>query len=204
MRTTVLIIGLVLLLVANFLMMYSSPLGMVERFTDASGNVMPIPIVDPSTVDTSMLTDAQKKQLAAAQAAAMQQAGAMQPASTLINPSGLTPMPPTKSVDGFTSYNLSSGAGAKDSYQPIGSFDGVKLSTGNDSSWRYTSPNVPLRGPAFIPGPDSLFIFKNNQVKPECCGASFSGDVGCVCTTKEQREYINMRGGNRTGAGSDF
>ena len=202
MRTTVLIIGLVLLLVANFLMMYSSPWGMVERFTDASGNVVPVP-----TAGTSMLTDAQKKQLEAAQAAAMQQAGAMQPGSMLMNPTASTAIPPAlpvTSVDGFTSYNLSSGAGAKDSYQPIGSFDGVKLSTGNDSSWRYTSPNVPLRGPAFVPGPDSLFIFKNNQVKPECCGASFSGDVGCVCTTKEQREYINMRGGNRTGAGSDF
>ena len=199
MRTTVLIIGLVLLLVANFLMMYSSPWGMVERFTDASGNVVTVP-----TAGTSMLTDAQKKQLEAAQAAAIQQAGAMQPGPMATNPpSAVTVMPPPlpmtgKTVDGFTSYNLSSGAGAKDAYKPIGSFDGIKLSTGNDSSWRYTSPNVPLRGPAFVPGPDSLFIFKNNQVKPECCGSSYSSDMGCVCTTPQQRKYITTRGGNRT------
>jgi len=41
-------------------------------------------------------------------------------------------------------------------------------------------------------------MFKNNQCKPECCGASFSCDGGCVCTTPEQRDLINQRGGNRT------
>jgi hypothetical protein len=47
-------------------------------------------------------------------------------------------------------------------------------------------------------GPDNLFIFKNNQCKPECCGASFSCGGGCVCTTPSQRDFINSRGGNRT------
>lgn len=91
-------------------------------------------------------------------------------------------------------------AGAKDAYQPIGAFDGVKLQTGNSSSWRYTKPNEPLNGyfPKFTPGSDNLFMFKDNQCKPECCGASFSCDGGCVCTTPEQRDFINTRGGNRT------
>jgi hypothetical protein len=99
--------------------------------------------------------------------------------------------------EGFRSYNP---AGAKDAYQPIGPYDGVRLSTGNSSSWRYTSPNEPLKGnfPKFAPGPDNLFMFKDNQCKPSCCGASFSCDGGCVCTTPEQRDYINTRGGNRT------
>jgi hypothetical protein len=35
-------------------------------------------------------------------------------------------------------------------------------------------------------------------VKPECCDASYASDTGCVCTTPQQRNYINMRGGNRT------
>jgi len=93
-------------------------------------------------------------------------------------------------------------AGAKDQYQPIGSFDGVRLQTGNSvSDWRYTSPNEQLQGnyPKFEVGADQLFMFKDNQVKPECCGASYSSYGGCVCTTPEQRNYINMRGGNRTG-----
>jgi hypothetical protein len=109
--------------------------------------------------------------------------------------------------EGFTSYSGSPG-GAKDAYQPIGAFDGIKLSTGNPGeSWRYTKPNEPLNGyyPKFKVGPDNLFMFKDNQCKPECCGASFSCDGGCVCTTPEQRDYINTRGGNRTPGGNpDF
>jgi hypothetical protein len=89
--------------------------------------------------------------------------------------------------------------GAKDKYEPIGAFDGVTLSTGNKvSSWRFTAPDEQLLGAEFTPGDDSLFIFKNNQCKPECCGASFSCSGGCVCTSPEQRSYINGRGGNRT------
>jgi len=112
-----------------------------------------------------------------------------------------------KKAEGFSSYSGSPG-GAKDAYQPIGAFDGIKLSTGNPGeSWRYTKPNEPLNGyfPKFKVGPDNLFMFKDNQCKPECCGASFSCDGGCVCTSPEQRDYINARGGNRTSGGNpDF
>jgi hypothetical protein len=102
-------------------------------------------------------------------------------------------------VEGFASYFLSEAAGSKDNYSPMGAYDGVTLPTGNNvSSWRYTAPNEKLLGDEFVPGPDSLFMFKNNQCKPECCGASFSCGGGCVCTTPEQRQYIAGRGGNRT------
>ena len=94
-------------------------------------------------------------------------------------------------------------AGAKASYQPMGAFDNVKLETGNGSEWRYTKPNEPLNGPEVEVGPDNLFMFKNNQCKPECCGASFSCDGGCVCTSPQQRNLINTRGGNRVMSG-DF
>jgi hypothetical protein len=101
--------------------------------------------------------------------------------------------------EGFESYFLESAGGAGTGYEPIGPFDNVKLQTGNSvSTWRYTAPNESLLGPEFQPGPNSLFIFKNNQAKPECCSASYATDTGCVCTTPQQRNYINMRGGNRT------
>jgi hypothetical protein len=104
---------------------------------------------------------------------------------------------PRVGAEGFTSYYLSQAGDVKAA--PIGAFDGVRLtSKGGAEPWRYTAPNEPLNGPAFQVGPDNLFMFKNNQVKPECCGSTFSGNGGCVCTTKEQRDYINMRGGNRT------
>ena len=107
-----------------------------------------------------------------------------------------------KGKEGFMSYS-GSPAGAKDVYQPMGPFDNVKLQTGNSSDWRYTKPNEPLNGPEVEMGPDSLFMFKNNQCKPECCGSSFSCGGGCVCTSPQQRDYINTRGGNRSISG-DF
>jgi hypothetical protein len=103
-----------------------------------------------------------------------------------------------KKREGFTNNFLDNAGGAKDMYKPMGAFDGISLPTG-----RQTLPNEPLLGAEFTPGDDSLFIFKNNQCKPECCGASFSCSGGCVCTTPQQRNYINGRGGNRTAPAED-
>jgi len=103
------------------------------------------------------------------------------------------------SMEGFTSYFLENAGGAGKEYKPIGSFDDVRVSTENTvSTWRYTDPDERLLGPEFKPGPDSLFIFRDNQAKPGCCSASYASDMGCICTTPQQRNYINMRGGNRT------
>jgi hypothetical protein len=106
------------------------------------------------------------------------------------------------SDEGFTNYFLQNAAKSghgKNTYEPIGAFDDVRVVPENGvSSWRGTEPNVSLTGPAFEPGPDQLFVFKNNQVKPECCSSSYSSDMGCVCTTPDQRHYLNTRGGNRT------
>ena len=109
----------------------------------------------------------------------------------------------TAGSEGFTSYSGNPG-GAKSTYQPMGPFDGVNLAPGK-GAWRYTAPNEPLNGyyPPFKVGPDNLFMFKDNQAKPECCGSSFSSDMGCVCSTPAQRDYINMRGGNRTPPDAD-
>ena len=103
------------------------------------------------------------------------------------------------SREGFTSYFLENAAGLND--KPMGQYDGVRLSTGNDvSQYRYNHPNEPLEKnyPPFTLGMDNLFMFKDNQCKPECCGASYACDGGCVCTTPDQRKFINSRGGNRT------
>ena len=106
------------------------------------------------------------------------------------------------SQDGFMNYFLenagSSGLG-NNKVEAIGAFDNVRVVPDNhQSTWRGTMPNESLLGPEFVPGPDSLFMFKNNQVKPECCDSTYSSDTGCVCSTPQQRQYINMRGGNRT------
>lgn len=104
--------------------------------------------------------------------------------------------------EGFTSYFLENAGPAnigKSKGDPIGPFDNLSIVPSNGiSSWRDTAPNEPLFGPDIKPGPNNLFIFKNNQSKPECCSSTYSSDMGCVCTTPEQRKYINTRGGNRT------
>jgi hypothetical protein len=114
---------------------------------------------------------------------------------------------------GFTNYDRSTSlseafsnfaaaeaaAGVGKGYEPIGMYDGLmKTPEHGMSQWREKTPNEPLLGPEVEVGPDNLFIFKNNQCKPECCGASFSCGGGCVCTTPSQRDFINSRGGNRT------
>lgn len=101
--------------------------------------------------------------------------------------------------EGFTSYYLENAAGTKKDYNSIGPFDGVSLTCPDGvSKWKCNTPNEPLNGPEFEPGPDSLFMFKNNQCKPSCCPSSYACDGGCVCTSPEQRQVIASRGGNRT------
>ena len=48
-----------------------------------------------------------------------------------------------------------------------------------------------------------MVYFANTKFAPECCPAIYSNDSGCVCATKEQYNYLNQRGGNRT-LGGDF
>lgn len=105
----------------------------------------------------------------------------------------------TKTNEGFQDYLISSG-GSSFATASIGMYDGVNLSTGlppEAQGFRKNHPNESLIGPVVEVGPDNLFIFKNNQCKPECCGATLSCSGGCVCSTPEQRDFINTRGGNR-------
>jgi hypothetical protein len=117
-------------------------------------------------------------------------AGLLLSQSSLVK--GVTP-------EGFVSYYLENAGAAKNKSEKMGPFDGVGLTCANGGSkWKCGTPNEPLNGPEFKPGPDSLFMFTNNQCKPECCPASFSCGGGCVCTSPDQRQMIASRGGNRT------
>jgi len=101
------------------------------------------------------------------------------------------------SAEGFIDY-LDNAAPTGDKYQSIGTYDNIVEKPANGlSNWRGPAPNEPLLGPDVELGPDNLFMFKNNQCKPECCPASFSCGSGCVCTTAKQRDFIASRGGNR-------
>jgi len=46
--------------------------------------------------------------------------------------------------------------------------------------------------------PRSMFTFAYNQCHPDCCPSTYTCDRGCVCTNKQQREFLNSRGKNRS------
>jgi len=106
----------------------------------------------------------------------------------------------------------------------MGPYDGLCLQTGNNQYWikspdetalvpndalfTYLSSQGPtkpvftdnssLNGPSVDGHPDSekkLFMLANNRTSPNCCPSTFSTSTGCVCTTKNQRDFIASRGG---------
>lgn len=112
----------------------------------------------------------------------------------------------------------------------MGPYDGLCIQTGNQENWMKspdqtalipndalftflssqgpTKPvftdNSSLTGPSIDGHPDSarkMFMLANNRTSPECCPSTFSTSTGCVCTTKNQRDFIASRGAP-TGGGS--
>ena len=104
-----------------------------------------------------------------------------------------------------------------------GPYDGLCLKTGNKEYWMkspdetslvpndglYTylasqgpikmklSDQSALRGPPVdgVKGSDEkMFMMANNITSPLCCPSTFSTSTGCVCTTKNQRDFIASRG----------
>uniref|UniRef100_A0A6C0CEN7 Uncharacterized protein n=1 Tax=viral metagenome TaxID=1070528 RepID=A0A6C0CEN7_9ZZZZ len=108
----------------------------------------------------------------------------------------------------------------------MGPYDGLCLQTGNNQSWMkspdetalvpndalftYLSSQGPtkpvftdnsaLYGPSIDGHPDSdkkMFMLANNRTSPNCCPSTFSTSTGCVCTTKNQRDFIASRGAGK-------
>lgn len=88
-----------------------------------------------------------------------------------------------------------------------GSWDTKEQKKGPSLSWRehnhdsYQSSIPEYEG--------TMHFFANTEFKPECCASTYtskggileSGKVtggGCACMSKEQIDYLNKRGGNRT------
>jgi hypothetical protein len=74
-------------------------------------------------------------------------------------------------------------------FSPVG--DGIRLTEGLDSQNFPTVDGKP-------DSPHHLFLLAHNQVSADCCPSTFSDSRGCVCLTKEQRDMINKRLGNRS------
>ena len=89
--------------------------------------------------------------------------------------------------------NQSIGDGNSSSWENKANDYADKMGNDDDANRHstYTGTPVPLQE-------GELFFFSENDFKPECCGASYSSSTGCACTSQEQIDYLNTRGGNRT------
>jgi hypothetical protein len=118
--------------------------------------------------------------------------------ANLLMLNGYTNYPYGARREGFSNYTVENASPIGKNYVAIGTYDNVLKKPENGlSNWRGPAPNEPLLGPEPDLDNNELFMFANNQCKPECCGASFSCSGGCVCTTAKQRDFINTRGNNR-------
>ena len=62
------------------------------------------------------------------------------------------------------------------------------------------SRNIVTSGPTIDGSAEndrSMFVFKRNEAKPECCPSQFSTSTGCVCLNNaKQNEFLSSRGHN--------
>ena len=114
----------------------------------------------------------------------------------------------------------------------MGPYDGIMLKTGNEECWMkspdetalvpndglysYLSSQGPIKmklsdqaalnGPPVdgVKGsPEKMFMLANNVTSPQCCPSTFSTSTGCLCTTKNQRDFVAARGMLDGGEASD-
>ena len=105
----------------------------------------------------------------------------------------------------------------------MGPYDGICLKTGNEEYWMKSPGDTNLipdeqlysylgsQGPvkmrlsdqSALMGPpidgvkgsaEKKFMFANNKSSLACCPSTFSTSTGCVCSTKNQRDFIASRG----------
>ena len=115
----------------------------------------------------------------------------------------------------------------------MSNLDGICMSTGNKDSWMKSPSNISLNSnnglytvqgsnlppkpiisdPTSLSGPpidgvdgspNKLFMLANNKVSPDCCPSTFSTSTGCLCTTEQQRKFVNTRGNNISGCNNSL
>lgn len=111
----------------------------------------------------------------------------------------------------------------REGMEMMGADVGYKMGEGVHGSWEnktqeagsslaHRQQDHDSYGSKFV-GPDkALNFFADTDFAPECCGSNYSANGGltdqgataggCACMNKEQINYINARGGNRSMGGS--
>ena len=97
-------------------------------------------------------------------------------------------------VEKFTTGNLT---GADVNYR-MGK--GLKVSwenKNNENNKLENSLNTNVGGKVPLPE-GQLYMFYKNKFDDNCCPSTYTSSTGCACISKEQSDYLNQRGGNRT------
>lgn len=82
--------------------------------------------------------------------------------------------------------------------QVMGGVDGTFESQNGDGEWRDGSEETHQGTQVPLPAGE-MFFFSGNKFAPQC-RSSYSSSTGQACLSKEQIDYLNQRGGNRTHA----
>ena len=82
--------------------------------------------------------------------------------------------------------------------QVMGGVDGTFESQNGDGQWRDGSEETHQGTPVPLASGE-MFFFSGNKFAPQC-RSSYSSSTGQACLSKEQIDYLNQRGGNRTHA----
>ena len=165
--------------------------GLMEGFTDASGN----------TIDVSGNLQEKKEMVQQKVQAAKTNLAAQSTAGTDTATSPVTSAT-TTTTEGFTGANINYG---ESSLYSLSQDDPV-----DTSSWSAQNmtvmPGQPLsagvkafleRKPQQLPLPEGeMNFFANSEFKPECCPSQYSTSTGCWCGTSQDFNYLVTRGGN--------
>ena len=166
--------------------------GLMEGFTDASGN----------TIDVSGNLQETKEMVQQKVQAAKTNLAAQSTAGTTTTTSPLTSATTTTTTEGFTGANINYG---ESSLYSLSQDDPVDTSSWSAQNMTVTQ-GQPLsagvkqfldRPEQPVPLPEGeMFMFANTKFAPEYCPNTYSNSSGCAAMTGAQYNYLITRGGN--------
>lgn len=185
------LIGLIYLIMVGHTFCGCYNYGLMEGFTDASGN----------TIDVSGNLQERKENVEAKVANAKTNLAAQSTAGTATDATPVTSAT-TTTTEGFTGANINYG---ESSLYSLSQDDPVDTSSWSAQNMTVV-PGQPLsagvkafleRKPTQVPLPEGeLFMFANTEFKPECCPNTYSNSSGCACMDSNSYNYLITRGGN--------
>ena len=185
------LIGIIYLIMVGHTFCGCYNYGLMEGFTDASGN----------TIDPSGNLQERKQNVQTKVANAKTNLAAQSAAGTATDATPVTSAT-TTTTEGFTGANINYG---ESSLYSLSQDDPVDTSSWSAQNMTVV-PGQPLsagvkafleRKPTQVPLPEGeMFMFANTEFKPECCPNTYSNSSGCACMDSKSYNYLITRGSN--------